>query len=126
MDRLVEFLKVMEASPKNLKIVKDLIRRFQSSILFFLKDFYEKSDVTFSEALIKNESDTELVLKKKGKYETHLLYISSMYKSLTDEVGKIEELEFLTKYGTSEKRVDLVKSDTEIKYLRFLKKCFQE
>ena len=43
----------MDTSLRNLKIAKNLLSAFQSSILFFLKDFYQKSDHVFTQAFFK-------------------------------------------------------------------------
>jgi hypothetical protein len=49
-----------------------------------------------------------------------------MYKSLTNGIGEIQEFSFLTKYATTSQEKMLVKTETEFKYLKFLKKCFDE
>jgi hypothetical protein len=103
MTRMLDFINGMEVSLKNLKLVKDLLSTFQCSILFFLKHFYQKSDATFTEAFIKQESDSESNVKKKGKYVALLLSISAIYNTLNNGIGSIPEFSFLTKYGTSEK-----------------------
>jgi hypothetical protein len=103
MNRMLDFINRMEVSLKNLKLVKDLVSTFQCSILYFLKDFYQKSEATFTGAFIKQESDSESDIKKKGKYAALLLSISAIYNTLNNGVGSIPEFSFLTKYGTSEK-----------------------
>jgi hypothetical protein len=48
----------MEVTIINLKIIKDLIKHYQTKILFFLKDFYDNSDCMFKSTLVKEDSDT--------------------------------------------------------------------
>jgi hypothetical protein len=50
---MIEFINGMETSVRNLKIAKNMVSTFQSSILFFLKDFYQKSDEVFTKAFFK-------------------------------------------------------------------------
>jgi hypothetical protein len=100
---MLDFINGMEVSLKNLKLVKELVSTFQCSILYFLKDYYQKSDATFTEAFIKQESDSESDIKKKAKYAAMLLSISAIYNTLNNGVGPIPEFSFLTKYGVSEK-----------------------
>lgn len=79
----------MEANLKNLKLVKDLIVTFQTTVLFFFKDFYTNSDVCFRDMVVKDQYDNENTIKRKVKFEILLQEISQIYKYLIDGLGKI-------------------------------------